>query len=82
MLASPRVIFFQFKLFRLGARILFGHVKIASVGCAYEFNLKGRWLRHDTYSLTSRDTFTPEISDATEKLTANCVKTRKMSSLG
>ena len=53
MLAGPRIIFFQFKLFRLSARVLFGHVKIASVGCTYEFNLKGCWLRHDTYSLMS-----------------------------
>jgi hypothetical protein len=47
MLARPWVIFFQLKLFRLGAWILFGHVEITSVGCAYEFNLKGRWLSHE-----------------------------------
>ena len=60
MLTRPRIIFFQFKLFRLGAWVLFGHVKIASVGCAYEFNLKGRWLCHDTCSLMPRDTSIPE----------------------
>ena len=61
MLARPRVIFFQLKLFRLGAWVLFGNIKIAGVGCAYEFNLKGRWLRHDTYSLMSCDTSTPKL---------------------
>ena len=61
MFARPRVIFFQFKLFRLGAWILFGHVKIACVGCAYEFNLKGRWLRHDAYSLMPCNTSRPEV---------------------
>ena len=61
MLTSPWVIFFQFKLFRLGAWVLFGHVKIASVGCAYEFNLQGRWLRHDTNSLMPCDTSLPNF---------------------
>ena len=39
MFARARVIFFQLKLFRLGAWVLFSDVKVASVGCAYEFNL-------------------------------------------
>ena len=51
------VVFFQFQLLRLGARVFFGHVKVASISGTYEFNLKGRWLRHDTYSLTPCDTF-------------------------
>ena len=57
MLTRPRIIFFQFKLFRLGAWVLFGHVKIASVGCAYKFDLKGRWLSHDTNSLIPCDQY-------------------------
>ena len=61
MLSRTRIILFQFKLFRLGAWILFGHVKIASIGCAYEFNLQGRWLRHDTNSLMPRDTSLPNF---------------------
>ena len=69
MLSRPRVIFFQFKLLRLGARVLFGHVKIASVGCAYEFNLKSRWLRHDTSSLMPYDTSTPSYR-RTSKMSA------------
>ena len=56
--SRPRIIFFQFKLFRLGARIFLSR-KIASVSCAYQFDLKGRWLRHDTYSLMWCDKFTP-----------------------
>ena len=51
MLAGARVILLQLQLFRLGAWVLFGHVKITSVSCAHEFDLQGRWLRHDTYSL-------------------------------
>ena len=51
MLAGAWVILLQLKLFRLGARVLFGHIKVTSVSCAYEFDLQGRWLRHDTYSL-------------------------------
>ena len=59
MLTRPRIIFFQFKLFRLGARVFFCHIKITCVGCAYEFNLKGRWLCHDTYSLGPNDISLP-----------------------
>ena len=70
MLARSRVIFFQFKLFRLGAWVLFGHVKIASVGRAYEFNLKGSWLRHDTYSLMPCDKSTPEFRPSLKKMLA------------
>ena len=81
MLTRPRIIFFQFKLFRLGAWVLFGHVKIASVGCAYEFNLKGRWLRHDTYSLMQRDTSIPETRLSLKNVGANWGKICKMSSL-
>ena len=65
MLSRPRVIFFQFQLFRLGAWVLFGHVKIASVGCANEFDLKGRWLRHDAYSLMPCVTCRPNASTVT-----------------
>ena len=50
MLARTRVILLQLQLFRLGARVLFGHIKVTSVSCAYEFDLQGRWLRNDTYS--------------------------------
>ena len=50
MFARARVILLQLQLFRLGARVLFGHIKVTSVSCAYEFDLQGRWLRHDTYS--------------------------------
>ena len=50
MLPRARVILFQLQLFRLGAWVLFGHVKITSVSCAYEFDLQGRWLGHDTHS--------------------------------
>jgi len=50
MLARARVILFQLELFGLGARVLFGHIKVTRVSCAYEFDLQGRWLRHDTYS--------------------------------
>ena len=77
MLARPRVIFFQFKLFRLGAWVLFGHVKIASVGCAYEFNLKGRWLRHDTYSLMPCDTSTPDFRRSLKNCAQPAVKYAK-----
>ena len=81
MLPRTRVIFFQFKLFRLGTWVLFGHVKVASVGCAYEFNLQGRWLRHDTYSLMPYDTSEPNFRLSLKKLRANWGKTNKMSSL-
>ena len=50
MLARARIIFLQLKLFWLGARILLGYVEITGVSCAYELDLQGRWLRHDTYS--------------------------------
>ena len=50
MLAGAWVILLKLQLFRLGAWVLFGHVKVTSVSCAYEFDLQGRWLRHDTYS--------------------------------
>ena len=50
MLARARVILFQLELFGLGARVLFGNIKVTRVSCAYEFDLQGRWLRHDTYS--------------------------------
>ena len=62
VLSRPRIIFFQLKLFRLGAWVLFCHVEIAGVGRAYEFNLKGRWLRHDEYSLMTCDTFNLEVA--------------------
>ena len=81
MLTRPRIIFFQFKLFRLGAWVLFGHVKIASVSCAYEFNLKGRWLRHDAYSLMPRDTSIPETRPSRKKVGATWGKICEMSSL-
>ena len=50
MLACAWVILLQLKLFRLGAWVFFGDVIIASVSGAYEFDLQGRWLCHDTYS--------------------------------
>ena len=50
MLAGARVILLQLKFFRLGAWVLFGYVKVSGVSCAYEFDLQGRWLRHDTHS--------------------------------
>ena len=59
MLARARVILLQLQLFRLGAWVLFGHVKIACVGCADELDLKGRWLGHDTYSLMQCDAYLP-----------------------
>ena len=81
MLARPWIIFFQLKLFRLGAWVLFCHVEIASVGRAYEFNLKGRWLCHDIFSLMPCDTSQLENSNATKNQGENCVKPGKMSSL-
>ena len=39
MLASAWVILLEFQFFWLGARVLFGNVKIAGVSGAYEFNL-------------------------------------------
>ena len=77
MLASPWVIFFQFKLFRLGAWVLFGHVKIASIGCAYEFYLQGRWLRHDTYSLMPFDTSLPHFWLSLKNCAQTAVKLTK-----
>jgi hypothetical protein len=77
MFARTRVIFFQFKLFRLGAWVLFGHVKIASVGCAYEFNLQGRWLRHDTYSLMPCDTSLPNFRLSLKNCAQRAVKLTK-----
>ena len=59
MLAGARVILLQLQLFRLGARVLFGHIKVTSVGCAYEFDLQGSWLRHDTYSYIRGPWFDP-----------------------
>jgi len=50
MLARARIIFLQLKLFWLGAGILLGYIEITSVSSAYELDLQGRWLRHDTYS--------------------------------
>ena len=81
MLTRPRIIFFQFKLFRLRARVLFGHVKIASVGCAYKLDLKGRWLGHDTYSLMRFIAYLSAEQATLEVQSAKCGKKRKMSSL-
>ena len=61
MFTRTWIIFFQFKLFRLGTWVLFGYVEIASIGCAYEFDLQGRWLRHDTYSFMPCDTSLPNF---------------------
>ncbi len=50
MLACAWVILLELQLLRLGAWVLLGHIKVPSVSCAHEFNLQGRWLRHDTNS--------------------------------
>jgi hypothetical protein len=81
MLARPRIIFFQFKLLRLGAWVLFGHVEIACVGCAYEFNLKGRGLRHEATSLKPFDKCRPGAKVILQISCTKCGKTRRKSSV-
>jgi hypothetical protein len=67
MFARTWIIFFQLKFFRLRPWIFFGHVKVAGVGCAYELDLKGRWLGHDKYSLMQCDAYLPVKRPVTEK---------------
>ena len=59
MFARTWIRLFQLKFFWLCPWIFLGNVKIAGVGCAYELDLKGRWLGHDTYSLMQCDAYLP-----------------------
>jgi len=74
VLARARVVLFQFQLFWLGTWVFLSDVKIAGVSSAEQFNLKGRWLCHDTNTpnLVARPDHNNEICAQTALKTGEC----------